>query len=143
SCGLCGRQSLDEVHQNGCYPIEETSTFTLDEPTVMGLPDLLREEQKVFAKTGGLHGAGLYDIDTGKLLAVREDVGRHNAVEKGLGWALLERLRLCSRTVLVSASRASFEVGQKAAMAGARMLVAESARPSLAVARAEESNMTL
>src|SRR5699024_12512520 len=65
SCGLCGRQSLDEVHQNGCYPIDETSVFTLDEPTVMGLPDLLREEQKVFAKTGGLHGAGHSDIESG------------------------------------------------------------------------------
>ena len=143
SCGLCGRQSLDEVHQNGCYPIEETSTFTLDEPTVMGLPDLLREEQKVFAKTGGLHGAGLYDIDTGKLLAVREDVGRHNAVDKVLGWALLEGLLPLSRTVLVTSSRASFELVQKAAMAGVPMLVAVSAPSSLAVELAKESNMTL
>ncbi len=143
SCGLCGRQSLDEVHQNGCYPIDETSVFTLDEPTVMGLPDLLREEQKVFAKTGGLHGAGLYDIESGKLLAVHEDVGRHNAVDKVLGWALLEGLLPLSRTVLVTSSRASFELVQKAAMAGVPMLVAVSAPSSLAVELAKESDMTL
>ena len=143
SCGLCGRQSLDEVHQSGCYPIDETSSFALDEPTVMGLPDLLRDEQKVFAKTGGLHGAGLYDVDTGKLLAVREDVGRHNAVDKVLGWALLEGLLPLSRTVLVTSSRASFELVQKAAMAGVPMLVAVSAPSSLAVELAKESEMTL
>src|SRR5699024_8984764 len=123
--------------------IDETSVFTLDEPTVMGLPDLLREEQKVFAKTGGLHGAGLYDIESGKLLAVREDVGRHNAVAKVLGWSLVEGVVRLSRTVLVTSSRASFELVQEAAMAGVPMLVAVSAPSSLAVELAKESDMTL
>lgn len=143
SCGLCGRQSLDEVHQNGCYPIDERSNFTLDEPTVMGLPDQLSEYQKVFAKTGGLHGAGLYDVATGKMLIVREDVGRHNAVDKVLGWALMEGLLPLSDKVLVTSSRASFELVQKAAMAGVPMLVAVSAPSSLAVELAKESSMTL
>ncbi|HIY85525.1 MAG TPA: formate dehydrogenase accessory sulfurtransferase FdhD [Candidatus Yaniella excrementavium] len=143
SCGLCGRQSLDEVHQNGCYPIDERSNFTLDEPTVMGLPEQLSEDQKVFAKTGGLHGAGLYDVKAGKMLVVREDVGRHNAVDKVLGWALMERRLPLSDKVLVTSSRASFELVQKAAMAGAPMLVAVSAPSSLAVELAKESDMTL
>ena len=143
SCGLCGRQSLDEVHQNGCYPLDERSDFTLDEDTVMGLPDLLNEHQKVFAKTGGIHGAGLYDVRTGALLVVREDVGRHNAVDKVLGWALMEGLLPLSHHAVVTSSRASFELVQKAAMAGAPMLVAVSAPSSLAVELARESNMTL
>src|SRR5699024_221956 len=143
SCGLCGRQSLDEVHQNGCYPIDERSSFTLDEPTVMGLPDQLSEDQKVFTKTGDLHGAGLYDVETGRMLVVREDVGRHNAVDKVLGWALMEGLLPLSDKVLVTSSRASFELVQKAAMAGVPMLVAVSAPSSLAVELAKESSMTL
>lgn len=143
SCGLCGRQSLDEVHQNGCYPVDARSDFTLDEPTVMGLPDQLSQDQKVFAKTGGLHGAGLYDVETGQMLVVREDVGRHNAVDKVLGWAVMERLLPLSRYVLVTSSRASFELVQKAAMAGLPMLVAVSAPSSLAVELAKESSMTL
>lgn len=143
SCGLCGRQSLDDVHQNGCYPLDARSEFTLDEDTVMGLPDRLSEAQKVFAKTGGLHGAGIYDVDTGEMLVVREDVGRHNAVDKVLGWALMEGLLPLSRQVLVTSSRASFELVQKAAMAGMPMLVAVSAPSSLAVELAKESGMTL
>ena len=143
SCGLCGRQSLDEVHQSGCYPLDEHSDFTLDEDTVMNLPDRLSEDQKVFAKTGGLHGAGIYDVDTGEMLVVREDVGRHNAVDKVLGWALLEGLLPLRRHVLVTSSRASFELVQKAAMAGMPMLVAVSAPSSLAVELVKESGMSL
>lgn len=143
SCGLCGRQSLDDVHQNGCYPVGQRSEFTLDEHTVMGLPDQLSEDQKVFAKTGGLHGAGLYDVDTGEMLVVREDVGRHNAVDKVLGWALMNELLPLSRHILVTSSRASFELVQKAAMAGLPMLVAVSAPSSLAVELAKESSMSL
>ena len=143
SCGLCGRQSLDDVHQSGCYPLDERSNFTLDEHTVMGLPDQLSQDQKVFAKTGGLHGAGLYDVDTGEILVVREDVGRHNAVDKVLGWALMQGLLPLRRHVLVTSSRASFELVQKAAMAGVPMMVAVSAPSSLAVELARESDMTL
>lgn len=143
SCGLCGRQSLDEVHQKGCYPLDQRADFTLDETTVMGLPQVLGEQQKVFAKTGGLHGVGLYDVDTGSMVLVREDVGRHNAVDKVLGWALLEGLLPLQRHVLVTSSRASFEILQKAAMAGVAMVVAVSAPSSLAVELAEQNNMTL
>lgn len=143
SCGLCGRQSLDDVHQSGCYPLDARSEFTMDEDTVMGLPDLLSEAQKVFAKTGGLHGAGIYDVDAEEMLVVREDVGRHNAVDKVLGWALMEGLLPLRRHVLVTSSRASFELVQKAAMAGMPMLVAVSAPSSLAVELAKESSMTL
>ena len=143
SCGLCGRQSIDDVHQSGCYPLDERSNFTLDEHTVMSLPDQLSQDQKVFAKTGGLHGAGLYDVDTGEILVVREDVGRHNAVDKVLGWALMQGLLPLRRHVLVTSSRASFELVQKAAMAGVPMMVAVSAPSSLAVELARESDMTL
>lgn len=143
SCGLCGRQSLDDVHQNGCYPLDERSDFAIDEHTVMDLPDRLNELQRVFAKTGGLHGAGLYEVDTGQMLIVREDVGRHNAVDKVLGWALMEDLLPLRRHILVTSSRASFELVQKAAMAGVPMLVAVSAPSSLAVELAKESEMTL
>lgn len=144
SCGMCGRHSLDDVHQ--ATPFEyrpEASNFSLDETLVMDLPELLREDQGVFDKTGGIHAAGLYDVDSGKMLAVREDVGRHNAVDKVLGWALQQGLLPARRTVLVVSSRASFELAQKAAMAGIPMLVAVSAPSSLAVQLAQETQMTL
>src|SRR5699024_3162649 len=140
---LCGRQSLDDVHQNGCYPLNERADFVIDEHSVMSLPDILMEDQRVFAKTGGLHGAGLYNVDSRSMDVVREDVGRHNAVDKVLGWALLEDRLPLHRHILVTSSRASFELVQKAVMAGVPMLVAVSAPSSLAVELARESGMTL
>ena len=130
SCGLCGRQSLDDVHQNGCYPLDARAEFTLDEDTVMGLPDELSEAQKVFAKTGGLHGAGIYDVDTGEMLVVREDVGRHNAVDKVLGWALMEGLLPLSRQALVTFIAGKFRASTKSRDGGMPMLVAVSAPSS-------------
>ncbi|HVW41228.1 MAG TPA: formate dehydrogenase accessory sulfurtransferase FdhD [Amycolatopsis sp.] len=141
SCGVCGKAALDAVRLKTRFSPGE-SPFTVTPEVLAGLPDALRKEQKVFASTGGLHGAGLFRAD-GSLLAVREDVGRHNAVDKVLGWALLQnRVPLTNAGLLVS-GRASFELVQKAAMAGIPLLAAVSAPSSLAVELAEENGMTL
>ena len=113
--------------------------------TLASLPDLLREAQAVFDVTGGVHAAGLFSIDDdggARLLCLREDVGRHNAVDKVVGWALRERRSRCG-TVLQVSGRASFELVQKAALAGIPVLAAVSAPSSLAVELAEASGMTL
>ncbi|HJQ47427.1 MAG TPA: formate dehydrogenase accessory sulfurtransferase FdhD [Amycolatopsis sp.] len=141
SCGVCGKAALDAVRLKTRFSPGD-SGFTVTPEVLAGLPDTLRTQQKVFASTGGLHGAGLFRSD-GTLLAVREDVGRHNAVDKVLGWALLEnRVPLTNVGLLVS-GRASFELVQKAAMAGIPFLAAVSAPSSLAVELAEENGMTL
>ncbi|MDT8914540.1 formate dehydrogenase accessory sulfurtransferase FdhD [Amycolatopsis sp. PS_44_ISF1] len=141
SCGVCGKAALDAVKLRSRFSPAE-STFTVKTEVLVQLPDRLREQQKVFASTGGLHAAALFDPDGG-LLVVREDVGRHNAVDKVLGWALqAERIPAPGLGLLVS-GRASFELVQKAAMAGIGLLAAVSAPSSLAVELAEENGMTL
>jgi FdhD protein len=141
SCGVCGKAALDAVrlktrHSPAGDPVKVS-------PTVLtGLPDALREAQRVFDSTGGLHGAGLFRAD-GTMLVVREDVGRHNAVDKVMGWALLNDHIPLTATVLMVSGRASFELVQKATMAGVPMLAAVSAPSSLAVELAEEAGMTL
>lgn len=141
SCGVCGKAALDAVKLKTRFPPGK-ATFAVTPEVLGGLPAALRAEQRVFASTGGLHAAGLFDSD-GTLLVVREDVGRHNAVDKVLGWALLEnRIPLSGSGVLVS-GRASFELVQKAAMAGIPLLAAVSAPSSLAVELAEENGITL
>jgi len=141
SCGVCGKASMEAVwlashHSPGDDPAA-VSAATLTE-----LPARLRTAQKVFASTGGLHGAALFSVD-GTMLAVREDVGRHNAVDKVIGWALEgDRIPLTGSVLLVS-GRASFELTQKAVMAGIPILAAVSAPSSLAVDLATQSGLTL
>lgn len=141
SCGLCGKASIDAVRTKSRFDVRDDK-FIVASSTLAGLPARLREAQQVFDKTGGLHGAGLFDKD-GALLALREDVGRHNAVDKVIGWALREGKLPLRETILLVSGRASFELVQKAAMAGIAMLCAVSAPSSLAADLAEESGMTL
>ena len=141
SCGVCGKAALDAVKLKTRFS-PATSPFEVKSEVLAGLPDTLRARQKVFASTGGLHAAALFTRD-GSLDVVREDIGRHNAVDKVLGWALLEgRIPAPGHGLLVS-GRASFELVQKAAMAGIGFLAAVSAPSSLAVELAEENGMTL
>jgi FdhD protein len=141
SCGVCGKAALDAVKLRSRFAPGE-SKFKVTTDVLAKLPDALRTQQRVFASTGGLHAAGLFTED-GKLLVVREDVGRHNAVDKVLGWALLDgRIPLLNCGLMVS-GRASFELVQKAAMAGVPLLSAVSAPSSLAADLAEENGITL
>jgi FdhD protein len=141
SCGVCGKASLDAVALKSRFsPAADPVTVT---PAVLStLPDTLRAAQTLFDSTGGLHAAGLFTAD-GRLLVAREDVGRHNAVDKVLGWALLERRIPAAGTVLMVSGRASFELVQKAVMAGVPVLSAVSAPSSLAAELAVEAGLTL
>ncbi|MFF5720616.1 formate dehydrogenase accessory sulfurtransferase FdhD [Streptomyces buecherae] len=143
SCGLCGKASLDAVRTTARWPVGDPATPVVLSPDVLAaLPDRLRAAQRVFERTGGLHAAALFTAE-GELLDVREDVGRHNAVDKLVGRALQQgRLPLSSSVLLVS-GRASFELAQKAVMAGIPVLAAVSAPSSLAVDLAEETGLTL
>ena len=141
SCGVCGKASLDAVRTISRYsPGDDASTVKAD--TLSAMPEQLRAEQKVFASTGGLHGAALFDVN-GAVLAVREDIGRHNAVDKVIGWALEQDRIPLTGTVLLVSGRASFELTQKAVMAGIPVLAAVSAPSSLAVDLASQSGLTL
>jgi FdhD protein len=145
SCGVCGKASIDAVRVSAddwsATPAGDR-TASLDPATVIGLPGALREAQRVFDRTGGLHAAGLF-TNAGGLLCIREDVGRHNAVDKVVGWALREGRLPLRDTVLQVSGRASFELVQKAYLAGIPVLSAVSAPSSLAVDLAEEVGMTL
>ncbi|MGW8884516.1 formate dehydrogenase accessory sulfurtransferase FdhD [Streptomyces sp. NPDC055749] len=141
SCGLCGKASLDAVRTTAAWSVAEDG-LRIGPDVLTALPDRLREAQRVFDSTGGLHAAGLFTAD-GELLCLREDVGRHNAVDKVVGHALRSGLLPLRRTVLMVSGRASFELVQKAVMAGIPMLAAVSAPSSLAVDLAAESGLTL
>jgi FdhD protein len=140
SCGICGKASLLAL-QTVCPP-RVKNTFAIDAQVLRALPDRLRETQRIFDRTGGLHGAALFDSG-GQLLAVREDVGRHNAVDKVLGSEFLaDRTPLRNRLLLLS-GRASFELLQKALMAGVSMVASVGAPSSLAVQVAREFDIIL
>jgi FdhD protein len=141
ACGICGKASIADICVLPSAPLAGDHTRFAPE-MLTALPDRLRDAQRVFARTGGLHAAGLFTAE-GELIAIREDVGRHNAVDKVVGWALLEnRLPLAGCVLLVS-GRASFELVQKAVLAGIPLLAAVSAPSSLAVDLAEEAGLTL
>jgi FdhD protein len=129
SCGLCGKATLDQL-ETACSPVAEGPT--LARSVLLGLPERLREAQTVFDRTGGLHAAACFSTD-GTLTVLREDVGRHNAVDKIVGWAAFERRLPLTDQVLVVSGRASFEIVQKAAVAGIPIVCAVSAPSSLAV----------
>ena len=141
SCGICGTASIDAVHKAAHFGRLDDAT-SWDRAMLGSLPDRLREHQKVFDRTGGVHAAGLFDA-SGDLLCLREDVGRHNAVDKVVGWALREGRLPLAGTALQVSGRASFELVQKAHMAGIAVLAAVSAPSSLAVEHAESAGMTL
>ena len=141
SCGICGKASIDAITTMSPYAVADDRA-PVDPRVLAAMPNTLREHQKVFDRTGGLHAAGLFTA-AGELLVVREDVGRHNAVDKVIGWAAREgRLPLTGHVLCVS-GRASFELTQKALMAGIPTLAAVSAPSSLAVELATETGMTL
>ncbi|MGB8404003.1 MAG: formate dehydrogenase accessory sulfurtransferase FdhD [Mycobacterium sp.] len=141
SCGVCGKASIDSVRVTSQHSPGDDPTVISDQ-TLYALPDRLRQAQKVFATTGGLHAAALFDT-AGSALVVREDIGRHNAVDKVIGWALQQGRIPLSGTVLLVSGRASFELAQKAVMAGVPILAAVSAPSSLAVDLAAQAGLTL
>jgi FdhD protein len=141
SCGVCGKASIDAVRTRSLFPVD-TDPARVGAATLTGLPDVLRKAQRTFATTGGLHAAGLFTVD-GRLVAVREDVGRHNAVDKVIGAAFRDRRLPLSGHVLLVSGRASFELTQKAWMAGIPVLAAVSAPSTLAVELAAEAGLTL
>ena len=141
ACGVCGKDSIESIRVRSRYDIA-ADPVQVSPGVLTSLPDRLRDAQRVFASTGGLHAAGLFSAE-GTLLVLREDVGRHNAVDKVIGWALRGgRLPLAGHILLVS-GRASFELVQKASVAGIPVLAAVSAPSSLAAGLAEEAGMTL
>ncbi|MFV0434873.1 MAG: formate dehydrogenase accessory sulfurtransferase FdhD [Leucobacter sp.] len=142
SCGVCGKASIDAVATTSKYRVDD-DPLRIDPSLLASFPDRLRAGQEVFERTGGLHAAALFDGTTGEMLVLREDVGRHNAVDKVVGWALLNHRLPARGCVLMVSGRASFELTQKALMAGIPMLSAVSAPSSLAAELAEESGLTL
>jgi FdhD protein len=141
ACGVCGKASIDALRATSRYAVHADDTV-IDPALLVTLPDRLRGHQKAFDRTGGIHAAGLFTA-SGELLVVREDVGRHNAVDKVIGWASRDGRLPLTGHVLVVTSRASFEITQKAYLAGIPMLAAVSAPSSLAIHLAEEVGMTL
>lgn len=141
SCGVCGKSSIDAVknvfNKNGT-----TDTIMINAPVLTKLPDVLRKQQEVFEYTGGLHASALFDL-AGNLLLTREDVGRHNALDKLIGAELIENNIPLNNHILLLSGRASFELIQKSAMAGIKFVCAVGAPSSLAVELAKECDMTL
>ena len=141
ACGICGTESIDAIEKQARWELESDAT-TVTASVLSALPDQLRAAQTLFDSTGGVHAAGLFTA-SGELLCVREDVGRHNAVDKVVGWALRQDMLPLRGTVLQVSGRASFELVQKARLAGIPMLAAVGAPSSLSRDLAESSGLTL
>jgi len=139
SCGLCGKTSIDSIRRR-IAPIADGESVLAS--TLTTLAPRMSESQRLFAETGGVHAAGLFDL-TGSLRALREDVGRHNAVDKLIGWAMTQDVLPLSDSLVMVSGRLSFEIVQKVAAAGAPLVVAVSAPSSLAVELADEAGVTL
>jgi FdhD protein len=140
SCGLCGKTSIDAIRQN--FPPIRSTSIRIDFHTLLALPEKLRKAQSDFALTGGIHAAGIFDLN-GEPKIVREDIGRHNAMDKAIGRAFLDDQLPLDRHLLFVSGRASFEIVQKALAAGIPIIAAVSAPSSLAVDFACENNQTL
>ena len=144
SCGVCGKESIEAIHQI-CPVTEDQLVFQLDLKTIAQLPKRLYEVQETFVQTGGIHAAALFDLE-GELISFREDVGRHNALDKLIGAELIKNSGTSfnlGKHMLLLSGRASFELIQKAAMAGVKVVCAIGAPSSLAVETADAFNMTL
>jgi FdhD protein len=142
SCGVCGKSSIDAIRTVAAHSISQKEDWKIDAENITQLPALLQQQQEVFQSTGGLHASALFSLNN-ELIALREDVGRHNALDKLIGHCLLNDRMLLSNSVLLLSGRASFELIQKAAMAGIQMVAAVGAPSSLAVNLANEFGMTL
>ncbi|RWY50339.1 formate dehydrogenase accessory sulfurtransferase FdhD [Mucilaginibacter gilvus] len=142
SCGVCGKGSINAIRTISNYAAYDLETDAIIADVLTSLPAKLHQQQKVFADTGGLHASALFNLD-GELLLVREDVGRHNALDKLIGATLLQNLLPLNNCILLLSGRASFELVQKAAMAGIHIIAAVGAPSSLAVQLAKEFNITL
>jgi FdhD protein len=140
SCGICGKENVEAIRQN--FPAIRSSNIRIDIDTLLSLPSILRKHQGDFARTGGIHAAAVFD-SAGDLKIVREDIGRHNAVDKTIGRAFLDGLLPLDRHLLLVSGRASFEIMQKSLAAGIPIVAAVSAPSTLAVSFARESNQTL
>ena len=140
SCGLCGKTSIDAIRQH--FPAIKSANVRIQVDTLLSLPEKQRKAQSDFARTGGIHAAAVFDLG-GDLKIVREDIGRHNAVDKAIGRAFLDGLLPLDRHLLLVSGRASFEIMQKALAAGIPIVAAVSAPSTLAVSFARESNQTL
>ena len=140
ACGICGTTTIEEVLRESPYPMNAGPDIPA--ALILSAPDRLRQQQRAFDQTGGLHAAGLLGLDS-EMICVREDVGRHNAVDKVIGWAIREQLLPLHQMILTVSGRASFELTQKAVLAGIPVLAAVSAPSSLAVELAEEAGLTL
>ena len=140
SCGICGKASIDAVRVRTLQP--PNAEFRISAATLYSLPDILRGSQAIFGRTGGLHAAALFSA-SGEMMVAREDVGRHNAVDKAIGWALLENRMPLSDSILLVSGRGGFEIIQKAIVAGVPVVASVSAPSSLAVRLARELRLTL
>jgi len=142
SCGVCGKSSIDEVRSKLLRAPSQSAAFQISAATLLQLPERLSSAQGIFDRTGGLHAAGLF-TRAGELIVAREDIGRHNAVDKIIGWALAQhKIPLADHALLVS-GRCGFEIAQKALLAGVPLVASVSAPSSLAVQLARELNLTL